>query len=97
VRDTRFDKLKSLIKATFPEIHWEVWGVDNKARPERFQGGLDGWKYRAGLFQSEEGTCDEVVHALMAKLLDWYALKEPTKAGELAHAYAVGRLSEASP
>jgi hypothetical protein len=82
-----FAVLKRLIAATFPDIHWEVWGVDNKSPPLVFGGGVDGWKYRKGMLNAEEGSREFVVGQLSAQIVEWYAEDHPIKAALLSFTF----------
>jgi hypothetical protein len=81
--DRRYDKLKSLIALTFPDIHWEVWGVDNKHPPLIVGGGVDGWKYGKGMLNATEGSHEAVIAQLFDQVLDWYAEDHPIEAATM--------------
>lgn len=81
--DRRYDKLKSLIAVTFPDIHWEVWGVDNKHPPLIVGGMVDGWKYKKGGFNATEGSHEDVIGQLFDKILAMYAEDHPIRAAKM--------------
>lgn len=82
--DPRYDRLKTLIASTFPEIHWEVWAESDYERPPKVvRGGVDGWKYRKGVFQTEEGPHEEVINALIKRIRKWYFEDHPVRAAKI--------------
>lgn len=70
-----------------PDIHWEVWGVDNKSPPLVFGGGVDGWKYRKGMLNADEGSREFVVGQLSVQIVEWYAEDHPIRAALLSFTF----------